>query len=384
MPNEAHGGRLVDRVLDKDRRAAVLRDSRNYPSITLDEEHIKDVKNIARGIYSPLEGFLTKPNFDSVVENMRLKTGEIWPIPITLDVAKETASGLKEGQGVLLIDKSSNPIAVLKLEEKYTFDKEKAAKGVFGTSDRSHHGVEVLYGMNEVLLGGKIDLIDDTKEPFNQYNLDPKETRFLFRRKGWKTVVAFQTRNAPHIGHEYLQRCGLEMTDGLFINPVIGKKKKGDFKDDVILRSYEILIDNYYPRNRVVLSILPMQMRYAGPREAVFHAIIRKNFGCTHFIVGRDHAGVGNFYGPYDAQDIFNKIENEIGIKALKFENSFYCRTCGHMATEKTCKHNGEARVNPSGTKIRQAIVEGKDLEANLMRPEVLKFLKEVNKPYVE
>ena len=381
---EAHGGRLINRILTDELRNKALKEAKGFARIALSEEDIKDVKNIARGVYSPLSGFLSKDDFDSVVQDMRLSNGTIWPIPITLDVTKEKADNLKEGKSILLTDNDSNPIAILELEQKFGYNKDKVANNVFGTTNQSHPGVKAVYAMNEVLLGGKISLIDNTKEPFYKHNLEPKETRFLFNAKGWKTVVAFQTRNAPHLGHEHLQRCGLEVADGLFINPVIGKKKPGDFKDDIILRSYEVLIDSYYSRQNVVLSILPMRMRYAGPREAVFHAIIRKNFGCTHFIVGRDHAGVGKFYGTYDAQNIFNEIEDELGIKALKFENSFYCKKCRSMATSKTCSHDGPFKVNISGTKIREAILQKKELEENFMRPEVIKFLKETPEPYVK
>ena len=384
MLSEVHGGKLVNRIFDEGKRAQVLEECRNSPSIVLDEEDIKDIKNIARGVYSPIEGFLCKIDFESVVQSMRLEDGTIWPIPIVLDVAKEKAGNYKEGSRILLVDNNSNPIAMLELRQKFDFDKNTFARNVFGTTDQAHPGVKSVYALGDILLGGKIDLIDNAKDPFYNRNLDPKETRFLFKERGWKSVVGFQTRNAPHLGHEYLQRSGLEVTDGLFINPVIGRKKPGDFKDEVILRAYEILIDNYYPKDRVVLSILPMRMRYAGPREAVFHAIVRKNFGCTHFIVGRDHAGVGNFYGPYDAQNIFDEVEKELGIKALRFENAFYCRKCRSMATSKTCRHDGLYRINPSGTQIREVILNGKELEENFMRPEVLKFLKETPNPYIE
>ena len=383
MLGNVHGGNLVNRVLTGKEKAQAIEESRGFPRLTIDDEHIKDIKNIARGVYSPLEGFLCRSDFESVVKDMRLEDGVIWPIPIVLDIAKEKSDAYKEGSKILLIDKDSNPIAILELEEKFGFDKEHYAKNVFRTTDENHPGVKALYSMGDCLLGGKINLIEDSKEPFYSRNLEPKETRFLFKEKGWKSVVAFQTRNAPHLGHEYLQRCGLEVTDGLFINPVIGRKKPGDFRDPVILEAYEILMDKYYPKERVVLSILPMQMRYAGPREAVFHAIIRKNFGCTHFIVGRDHAGVGKYYGTYDAQNIFDEIEEELGIEALRFENSFYCKACRSMATPKTCGHNGSSRINLSGTKIREAILKGTELDANFMRPEVLEFLKKVKNPYV-
>lgn len=378
-----HGNVLVNRVLQS-RDAEHWRErAGSLRHITIDEELIKDVKNIARGVYSPLTGFMTEADFTSVVHEMKLANGVVWSIPFILAVDPELASNISVGEQVILVSEQDTPIALLTVQDKYNYDKRTAAEHVFGTTEEVHPGVKLLYDMPAVALGGDIELIDNTKEPYNQYNLDPLETRLLFREKGWKTVTGFQTRNAPHRAHEYLQRIGLELTDGLFINPVIGKKKAGDFTDEAILASYEYMVKNVYPRDRAVLSILPLQMRYAGPREAILHAIIRKNFGCTHFIVGRDHAGVGTYYGTYAAQQIFEMVE-DIGITILKLENSFHCQRCETVATSKTCAHSDDVRTGPSGTKIRNLLQAGEVVPGTIMRPEVSEVLLKLGKIFVE
>lgn len=378
-----HGNVLVNRVLHKTdadhwrSQAATLR------QIVIDEELIKDVKNIARGVYSPLDGFMVQDDFLRVVREMKLSDGAVWSIPFVLPVDPAVANDISMGENVLLVSETKVPIALLNVEDKYTIDKVDTAQHVFATTETEHPGVAMINAMSATMLGGDIELIDNTKEPFNSYNLDPQETRLLFREKGWKTVTGFQTRNAPHRAHEYLQRVGLELTDGLFINPVIGKKKTGDFTDEAILASYDYMAKNIYPRNRSVLSILPLQMRYAGPREAILHAIIRKNFGCTHFIVGRDHAGVGKYYGTYAAQEIFEHIE-DIGITILKLENSFHCKKCETVATSKTCAHPDEFRTGPSGTIIRKLLQAGEVVPDTIMRPEICAELLKLDKIFVE
>jgi sulfate adenylyltransferase len=281
------------------------------------------------------------------------------------------------------VDDGSAPLALLHVEEKYQFDKRKIAKGVFGTDDEKHPGVQRLFGLPDVFLAGPVDLLEDIRNPYQQYNLSPKETRYLFRQKGWTTVVAFQTRNPPHRAHEYIQKCALEICDGLFINPVIGKKKRGDFTDQIILQAYQTLIDGFYPSERVVMSILPWQMRYAGPKEAIFHAIVRKNFGCTHHIIGRDHAGVGDYYDTYAAHRVFDDFP-DLGIQPLFFEHSFYCQSCQNMATAKTCPHEKSSWLSPSGTKIRGIITEGAEVAPEIMRPEIAKVLAVADRPFVE
>ena len=378
-----HGNILINRVLKKEDAEKAKAKAKEFKAIALDEELVKDVKNIARGVYSPLTGFMGKDDFESVVHKMTLADGTIWSIPFVLDIDKKTADQLAVGEQIALVDDKKNPVALMNVREKYTYNKDDFSVNVFKTADPKHPGVKMVQEMKEILLGGDIELIDNSKEPYNQYNLDPSETRTLFKERGWNTVAGFQTRNAPHRAHEYLQRCALEITDGLFVNPVIGKKKPGDFEDQVILDSYNYLIDNFFPKNRVVMSILPLKMRYAGPREAILHAIIRKNFGCTHFIVGRDHAGVGKYYGSFDAQNIFDDIE-DIGMTILKFENSFYCKKCGHLATNKTCPHTKEDQIGPSGTLIRELISKGEIVPNEIMRPEISKILIDADKTFVE
>ncbi|MBI2415394.1 MAG: sulfate adenylyltransferase [Candidatus Kerfeldbacteria bacterium] len=371
---EPHGNLLINRVLRNEDAQRLQERSGHLRHIRLHEELVKDVKNIARGVYSPLTGFMGKTDFESVVHHLKLANGTVWPIPFVLDVTQTVGDDITIGEQVLLVDEVDQAVAVMMVQDKYSCDAKVVAEQVFGTSDNEHPGVAMVQQWQPVLLGGDIELIDNSKEPFNQYNLDPLETRLLFQEKGWTTVTGFQTRNAPHRAHEYLQRIGLELTDGLFINPVIGKKKTGDFTDQAILAAYDYMAKQVYPRQRVVLSILPLQMRYAGPREAILHAIIRKNFGCSHFIVGRDHAGVGNYYGTYAGQEIFNSLE-DIGITILKLENSFHCKRCETIATSKTCGHSEADRTGPSGTVIRKLLQAGEVVPTEIMRPEISELL---------
>ena len=324
-----------------------------------------------------------KRSFRSVLHEMRLPDDLPWTIPIILDAGREEAAGFKEGGEVLLAGHGGRPVAILHLEEKYEYDKEELAEKVFLTADRAHPGVAKAAARKDVLLAGPVDLIEISPTPFDRYKLSPKETRILFKEKGWKTVVAFQTRNTPHIGHEYLQKTALTFTDGIFVNPVIGRKKKGDFKDEVILASYEELIRNYYLKERAVMAILQMEMRYAGPREAIFHAVVRKNFGCTHIIIGRDHAGVGRYYQPYAAQDIFEEFP-DLGIAPLFFRSFYHCRKCGSAVNEKTCPHPPSDQIQFSGTKIRDMLVSGEVPPPELMRPEVAEVIMRFKDPFVE
>lgn len=379
---QPHGKILINRVLKKEDAAKAKKRAKEMKGIVLDSELVKDVKNIARGVYSPLTGFMCKDDFESVVHKMTLADGTIWSIPFVLDVDKKTADEINVGEQIALLNERKNPVAIMTVRDKYKYNKDDFAVNVFKTADKKHPGVKMVHDMKDWLLGGDVELIDNSKEPYNKYNLDPFETRTLFKERGWNTVAGFQTRNAPHRAHEYLQRCALEVTDGLFVNPVIGKKKPGDFEDQVILDSYNYLIDNFFPKNRVVMSILPLKMRYAGPREAILHAIIRKNFGCTHFIVGRDHAGVGKYYGSFDAQNIFDEIE-DMGMTILKFDNSFFCKKCGHLATGKTCPHTKEDQIGPSGTLIRELISKGEIVPEEIMRPEISKILINADKTFV-
>jgi sulfate adenylyltransferase len=378
-----HGGKLVERILKGEEKEKALERVRALPSLKLNFELVSDVENIATGVYSPLEGFMGEKEYRSVLSQMRFSNDLPWTIPIVLDASREEAKKIKIGQDVILCNESGEPVALLHLEEKYEYDKEELAQKVFKTRDTAHPGVAKVKAMKDVLLAGKIDLIHESDTPFSRYKLSPKETRVLFKEKGWRTIVGFQTRNTPHIGHEYVQKTALTFTDGIFVNPVIGRKKKGDFKDEVILASYEELIKNYYLKERAVAAILQMEMRYAGPREAIFHAIIRKNFGCTHFIIGRDHAGVGNYYPPYAAQDIFEEFP-DLGIVPLFFRSFYYCRKCNSAVNEKTCPHPPAEHIEFSGTKIREMLVQGKIPPPELMRPEVARVILSFEHPFVE
>lgn len=342
--------------------------------LSLSKEQIKDVRNLARGVYAPLTGFLREADFRSVVSNMRLTDGSIFPIPVVLDVDADQYKVLGNEKEVLLVDSKGGEIAVLINPEFFAYDKEFFAKNVYGTLDKNHPGVNDIYKMKKYLVGGDLKLLDDSREPFPEYNFTPQETKNMFRERGWNTVVAFQTRNVPHRGHEFLQKHALESTDGLFIQPVIGEKKLQDFKDEYILASYEALINGHYPKDKVLLGILPLKMRYAGPREAVFHALIRRNYGCTHFIVGRDHAGVGNYYTPFAAQEIFETFDKgELGIEIMKLPEVVYNSSLKkHMFIE-DCPE--EDRVAFSGTGLREYIDRKEQPPEYLIRPRVYEVL---------
>ncbi len=378
-----HGGRLTERVLWGDRRKEALDRVKTLPVLKIPAESVSDVENIATGVFSPLEGFMGKADFRNVLNEMRLQNDLPWTIPIVLDAGREEAARFQEGKDIVLQNESGRPVAILHLEEKYEFDCDELAEKVFLTMDRAHPGVAKVAGMKEVLLAGAIDVLEISPTPFDRYKLAPKETRILFREKGWKTVVAFQTRNTPHIGHEYVQKTAMTFTDGIFVNPVIGRKKKGDFKDEVILASYDELIKHYYLKERAVMAILQMEMRYAGPREAIHHAIVRKNFGCTHIIIGRDHAGVGSYYHPYAAQDIFEEFP-DLGIVPLFFRAFYYCRKCQSVVNEKICPHPPSEQIQFSGTKIRDLLVNGQVPPPELMRPEVAKIIMQFENPFIE
>jgi len=380
---QPHGGKLIERVLQGGKKDEALARAGSLPSLTIDSELVSDVENIATGVYSPLEGFMGAEDFRSVLNGMRLRNDLPWTIPIVLDVDKATAAGLKTGGEIVLRTEDGRPVALMRVEETYGCDKKETAEKTFGTADPAHPGVAKVMRMKEVLLAGPIDLIEATPTPFDRWKLTPRETRILFKEKGWRTVVGFQTRNTPHIGHEYVQKAALTFTDGLFINPVIGRKKKGDFKDEVILASYEELIRHYYLKERAVMGILQMEMRYAGPREAVHHAVIRKNFGCTHIIIGRDHAGVGKYYSPYAAQDIFEEFP-DLGIVPMFFRSFYHCRKCGSAVNEKICPHPPSEQIQFSGTKIRDMLVKGEIPPPELMRPEVAKVIMQFKDPFNE
>jgi len=376
-----HGGRLVNRVLDGEARDEGLARAGGLPAVQVSLETAFDLENLATGVFSPLEGFMTRTDLEHVLHRKRLANDLPWTIPIVLDVAREDLGRAGPGDTVVLAH-ADRPLALLRVAEVYPLDRAEFAQGSFGTLDERHPGVQRVAGMRDLLVGGPIDLLATADDPYASYRLSPGETRVLFRLRGWRTVVGFQTRNVPHIGHEYVQKTALTFVDGIFINPVIGRKKAGDFKDEVILETYAALTRHYYLRDRTVLGIFRTEMRYAGPREAVFHAIARKNFGCTHFIVGRDHAGVGNFYGPYDAHAIFEEFP-DLGIVPLFFTAFFYCTKCESVANEKTCPHDPEHHVQFSGTRLRQALEGGDPASARLIRPEVAEVVARYPDPLV-
>ena len=374
MVSKPHGGKLIRRI---------KRDFEKEDIQTLEVslEQALDIENICRGVFSPLEGFLDRNNYLSVLENKRLSNDIPWTIPIILDVSNQSIDGLKEGDDVLLKYYDRN-IALMNIEEIYQWDKKQYARYVYGTTDPEHPGVSKIYKMNDYLVAGKLELLNSVPTRFERYTLWPIETRILFRERGWRTIVGFQTRNAPHRGHEYVQKAALTFVDGLFVNPLVGWKKKGDYKDDVILAAYETLIKHYYPRDVVVLAVLRTSMRYAGPREAVHHAIMRKNFGCTHFIIGRDHAGVGNYYGPYDAWKIFQEFP-DLGITPLFIREAFYCKKCDGMVNEKICPHSEEYRIHISGTNIRRMLLNGERPPEYMMRREVAETILSFENPFM-
>jgi sulfate adenylyltransferase len=378
-----HGGTLVDRVLTPERQEEALEEAAKLVQLRVSDDLAKDIENIAFGAFSPLEGFLNRSEYESVLHEKRLSNDLPWTLPIVLDASREELRGSKEGDTVAIIDPLSEPVALLRIEEIFPYNKEEFAKEVYGTNDPAHPGVAKTQAMKDHLVGGKISLIRMSFDEFQKYRLRPIETRVLFKEKGWRTVVGFQTRNIPHIGHEYVQKTALTFVDGLFINPVIGKKKSGDFKDEVILAAYEALLRHYYLRDRTVMAILRTEMRYAGPREAIFHAIVRKNFGCTHFVVGRDHAGVGKYYPPYAAQEIFDEFP-DLGIVPLPFKSFFYCKRCESVVNEKICPHDSTQRLEFSGTDLRGKLIKGEPPPKELVRPEVAEVLLRWKDPFVE
>jgi sulfate adenylyltransferase len=374
-----HGGELIDKVVPEADRRGAAEAAQAHTSLELTLDRAKEVENIAHGLLSPLVGFMGREDYQSVLDDMRLANGLPWTIPIVLEVPAD--SSIKPGDEIALAHEGK-AIAVMLVEERWTFDKAEHAAKVFGATDEAHPGVAQVMAMDPDLVSGPILLFDHTEPAFPEQTLYPKETRALFEGMGWETVVGFQTRNVPHLGHEFVQKTALSHVDGLFINPVVGNKKAGDFLDSVILDSYKALIDNYYPADRATLVVLQTQMRYAGPREAVFHAIMRKNFGNTHFIVGRDHAGVGDYYDPFAAHAIFDEFE-DLDIEPVFFRSFFYCQHCGGPANEKTCPHEGDEIIQFSGTRMRELLVGGEIPPRELMREEVARIMLEAGDLFV-
>ncbi len=369
-----HGGTLINRVADNSNVDNLKEKAQGLKKIALNERETSDLEMIATGALSPLEGFMTSKDYNSIISDRHLSTGPVWTIPVVLS-AKD-GDDIQTGTEVALCE-NGKPLAIMEVEDKFSFDKEKEAQAVLRTTDKAHPGVAYLDSIGDSYIGGKITLLEKPNHAdFHEFRLEPAQTRKLFEEKGWKTITAFQTRNPIHRAHEYLQKCALEIVDALLIHPLMGATKGDDISGEVRWECYETLLKNYYPDDRVAISVFPAAMRYAGPSEAIFHAIVRKNYGCTHFIVGRDHAGVGNYYGTYDAQLIFNDFSpEEIDITPLFFEHAFFCTKCGNMASTKTCPHSNEDHVFLSGTKVREMLRAGEKPPAEFTRPEVAEVL---------
>lgn len=371
-----HGGRLIDRTVSGDEAAALRERARELPALRLSARQLSDLNLIANGAFSPLEGFMTRDEYERVVDEMRLANGAPWTIPVTLAVNVDDAPA--EGSEVALYGADGALRGTMDVREVFGYDKSREARNVYRTEEAAHPGVAAVLAQGDRLVGGTVTALADEQRERGPYAFTPTQTRAIFAAKGWRTIVGFQTRNPVHRAHEYIQKCALETVDGLLLHPLVGETKSDDVPADVRMRCYEALLANYYPSDRVQLATLPAAMRYAGPREAIFHALVRKNYGCTHFIVGRDHAGVGSYYGTYDAQRLFNEFApDELGIIPLKFENSFYCRRCEAMASEKTCPHDAADHVALSGTAVRALLRAGELPPPEFSRPEVARILIE-------
>lgn len=378
---EPHGGRLVDREASGEHADQLRDDVSSAPVVQLTDAQFQDVINITTGRFSPLTGFMSRNDFLKVVHDMSLEDGTTWSLPVTLDVESDLAAELVPGEKIGLESPRGNLVAALQVDEVYKYNKEESARHIYGTSDLSHPGVKKHFDAGDFLVGGDIFSFDEHR--YNEFDLFPAETRVLFERNGWDTVVGFQTRNAPHRAHEYIQKSALEHTDGLLVQPKLGYKKPGDYRDNVIIGTYQKLIENYYNPGMVALSVFPSQMRYAGPREAIFDAIVRKNQGCTHFVVGRDHAGVEDYYDGFDAHRVFDEV-SDLGIEPMFYSYSFYCESCDGMTSEKLCPHDESVQVHPSGTQIRNTVKEDEHPSDKMMRSEVASYLMDESSPFVQ
>jgi sulfate adenylyltransferase len=375
---EPHGGVLINRVVSQQDKAKKLQLAMQHKKININTWTISDLELIAVGAFSPLNGFLEQEDYIRVLNKMRLTNGIVWSIPITLAIDETQANTLSVGEQITLVGEDDQILyGTMEVRSIYNVDLKKEACAVYKTSDPDHPGVKKLFERSSIYIGGPIQLLNRYAENVNEkYSYDPSDVRQIFKRKGWNSIVGFQTRNPVHRAHEYIQKSALEIVDGLFIHPLVGETKSDDISAEVRMKSYHVLLEKYFPRERTFLAVFPAAMRYAGPREAIFHAIVRKNYGCTHIIVGRDHAGVGNYYGAYEGQEIFNQFtEQEIGIKPLFFEHSFYCKVCGHMATRKTCPHESSEHIHLSGTKVREMLKQGICPPEQFTRKEVAQIL---------
>jgi sulfate adenylyltransferase len=373
-----HGGVLVDLLVPEDRREAARAEAAHLPKLSVNARETSDLELLTVGALSPLTGFVGEDDYVAVLETMHLSNGLAWSIPVTLSLTDDDVKRIGAGGSVALLpSEGADPIAIVDVAEVFKRDRQKEALGVFGTEDLEHPGVQALNDAGDFCLAGTVRALAlPEHDDFLPYRLTPARTRAAFAERGWRTVVGFQTRNPIHRAHEYLQKCALEIVDGLLVHPLVGATKGDDVPADVRMRCYEALFEGYYPKDRAMVSVFPAAMRYAGPREAIWHAICRKNYGCTHFIVGRDHAGVGSYYGTYDAQRIFEEFEpGELGITPLMFEHSFWCNACEGMASPKTCPHGEDERVSLSGTKVREMLRAGERPPPEFSRPEVADIL---------
>jgi len=373
-----HGGTLVNLLVPDGDRQRLIDEAGNHPKLTVKDRELSDLEMLAIGALSPLTGFVGEDDYRSILETMHLTNGPAWTIPVTLSVDDEEAKRIGGSEAVALAaSEGGEPLAILEVAQVYKRDREKEAQAVFGTQELEHPGVKALHDAGDFCVAGELRVLSlPPHDDFVGYRLTPAQTREEFSRRGWETVVGFQTRNPIHRAHEYLQKCALEIVDGLLVHPLVGATKGDDVPAEVRMRCYEALFEGYYPKDRAMVSVFPAAMRYAGPKEAIWHAIARKNYGCTHFIVGRDHAGVGSYYGTYDAQKIFDEFEpDELGITPLRFEHSFYCLRCEGMASPKTCPHGDEDRVILSGTKVREMLRNGERPPVEFSRPEVADIL---------
>ncbi|HEY3365841.1 MAG TPA: sulfate adenylyltransferase [Symbiobacteriaceae bacterium] len=371
-----HGGALIDRVLTGAAREAALERVPKLRKVRLHPREVADLELIATGALSPLTGFMNRRDYRSVVREMRLENGLVWGLPVALPVSRKAAAAIPPDTEIALVGPDDQLLAVMTVTDVYPYDKGEEAREVYRTSDGSHPGVKRLIEQGDLYLGGDVWVLNRPRPEFPEHHLTPVETRRLFAELGWAKVVGFQTRNPVHRAHEYIQKCALEICDGLLLHPLVGETKADDIPAATRMEAYQVILERYYPKGRTLLSVFPAAMRYAGPREAIWHALCRKNYGCTHFIVGRDHAGVGKFYNTYDAQKIFDQFQpTEIGITPLCFEHTFFCRECGNMASAKTCPHGPESHVALSGTKVREMLSQGVLPPPEFTRPEVARVL---------
>lgn len=374
-----HGGELKPLLIEGRQREELVQRAQGLPEVRLSSRETSDLIMMAIGAFSPLDGFMGEEDYTTVVDTMHLKDGTMWPIPITLAVTSERAAGIEPDEDVALVDDETGELmGVMTVREKYPYDKKREAAKVFRTEDEAHPGVAKVYAQGDILLAGPVQAVSEGPYPllYGDHYGRPADTRAIFTELGWSTVAAFQTRNPIHRSHEYCTKIALEVSDGILIHPLVGKLKAGDIPADVRMKCYEVLLENYYPKDRIVLKVYPMEMRYGGPREALLHAVFRQNFGCSHLIVGRDHAGVGDYYGPFDAQKIFDEIPaGDLHIKPLNIDWTFWCHKCDGMASMKTCPHGKEDRVLISGTKVRDMLSAGEMPPKEFSRPEVAQIL---------